>query len=148
MGRLAAVLTAAHAAIQRFVRGGHRVDEDPDPSSRQPPWFSWSVVLRRRRGGSAGGEPDGPSLGATGSTPDQVWQAQTPILAEERRSFAASLQEQQASARRRQGHPAEGRLEPLSQAAVTRTALRKALVAERLLEILPEDRAEEPTPEA
>jgi transposase InsO family protein len=71
--------------------------------------------------------------GVRGPTPEEAWRGRAPFGREERAAFAEAVRRLEQEARQEQGHPAEGPLAPLAQAAVSRAALRRALVAQGLL---------------
>jgi hypothetical protein len=74
--------------------------------------------------------------GSNGPTPAQAWAARQPLEHGTRRTFAAAVRRGQRAARRRQGHPPAGALGRTAEAAVSRVALREALVECGLLRIL------------
>jgi hypothetical protein len=71
--------------------------------------------------------------GVLGPTPAEVWHGRRPVGSEERAAFAETARGLEREARQEQGHPPERPLGPLAQAAVSRAALRRALVAHGLL---------------
>jgi hypothetical protein len=71
--------------------------------------------------------------GVRGPTPEEAWQGRAPLRPEERAAFAEAVRRLEREVRQEQGHPAEGDLGPLAQAAVNRAALRRTLVAHGLL---------------
>jgi hypothetical protein len=68
-----------------------------------------------------------------GSTPQQTWDARTPLTAEERAHFDATLAPYRAEERTHRGWSADLCLTRAQQAALNRVALRRALVALDLL---------------
>ena len=68
-----------------------------------------------------------------GATPEQVWQARRPLTAEERLAFQTTVAQFRAEERTQRDLPTEGPLRRPEQAAVDRTAFRRALVAHDLL---------------
>jgi transposase len=71
--------------------------------------------------------------GVRGPTPEETWLARQPIRPQERATFAASVQRREREARQEQGYLPEAALGQPAQAAVTRAALRRALVDQGLL---------------
>ena len=71
--------------------------------------------------------------GSRGPTPDEAWQARRPIAPGERAAFAETARRLEREARQEQGCPPDGPLVPVVQAAMSRVALRRALVAHGLL---------------
>jgi hypothetical protein len=71
--------------------------------------------------------------GVCGPTPGEVWQGRRPVGGEERAAFGETVRRLEREAWQEQGYPAEGPLGRPEQAAVFRTALRRALVAHGLL---------------
>lgn len=65
----------------------------------------------------------------------QVFQARSPISPEERATFRARLAEERAAERRARGIPAEAAIKRHTHAAITRQAMRRALVALGILTI-------------
>src|SRR5262249_56895730 len=90
-----------------------------------------------------GGKEGARGGGAGGATPEEAWQGRQPAGAEERATFAEGVRRLEREARQEQGYPPEGPLGRLEQAAVTRAALRRALVAHGLLRFTS---ARHPTP--
>jgi transposase InsO family protein len=68
-----------------------------------------------------------------GLTPDQVWQARSPLSAQDHASFQSTVEQFRIEARREQGLPEHEPLTRVQQALVDRSALRRALVAHDLL---------------
>jgi transposase InsO family protein len=71
--------------------------------------------------------------GPRGPTPDEAWQGRRPISAQERAAFWDTVRRRESEARQEQGCPPGAELDPVTQAAVGRVALRRALVAHGLL---------------
>ena len=71
--------------------------------------------------------------GACGPTPEEAWRGRPPLGAEERAAFAATVRRLEREAREEQGYAPEATLDRTAQAAVSRAALRRALVAHGLL---------------
>jgi hypothetical protein len=72
--------------------------------------------------------------GARGPTPEEAWQPRTALAPQERTRFGQTVHEREREARQEQGYAPEEVLGPLAQAAVRRTALRRALVDHGLLQ--------------
>jgi transposase InsO family protein len=72
--------------------------------------------------------------GACGPTPEEVWQRRSRFGAEARSAFGETVRRLEGEARQEQGYPAEGVLDRIARAAVSRAALRRALVAHGLLQ--------------
>jgi hypothetical protein len=94
----------------------------PSPASSTRP----ATNSRNRPPGLAPG-------GLRGPTPEEAWQGLQPVGLEERVAFAQSVERLEGEARAEQGYPVEGPLGRVAQAAVDRAAVRRALVAHRLL---------------
>jgi hypothetical protein len=71
--------------------------------------------------------------GLRGPTPEEAWHGRRPVGAEERTAFGETVGRLEREARQEQGYPPEGPLGPWEQAAVSRAAVRRALVAHGLL---------------
>jgi transposase InsO family protein len=71
--------------------------------------------------------------GARGPTPEEAWRGRAPLRPEERAAFAEAVRELEREARQEQGHPPAGPLGQVALAAVSRVALRRALVSHELL---------------
>jgi len=68
-----------------------------------------------------------------GQTPEQVWEARSPLTNEERTRFAATVETLRREERTERGLPPDETLKRCQHAAVDRIALRRALVAHDLL---------------
>jgi transposase InsO family protein len=62
-------------------------------------------------------------------TPEEAWNARTPIQPHEREAFLAEVLQLEKEVREQQGHELEVELDRTAQAAVDRIAIRRALVA-------------------
>ena len=74
--------------------------------------------------------------GAGGPTPGEVWAGRQRVEEPERAAFAESVRRSEREARRAQGHPAPAVLDRTAQAAMSRVALREALLVHQLLRLL------------
>lgn len=66
--------------------------------------------------------------GSTGPTPEEAWQCGTPVLSEDRAALTEMTQIAEAEARQAQGYSPTATLDRTAQAALSRIAIRKALV--------------------
>ena len=99
--------TAAHAA--RYGRSG---------------WWTWDDVAAARLEANANARP----RGLTGPTPDEAWAARASIPTSERVSFAELVEDHRWTARRELVLPPSGPLPVMTDRAVDRIAIRRALV--------------------
>jgi transposase InsO family protein len=79
-------------------------------------------------------------FGHDGPTAEEAWQARQPISDELRLAFRQTVEAQRLAARAARGLPQDAVLNHYQQAAIDREAIRAALVAHDLLEIVPRHR--------
>jgi hypothetical protein len=73
--------------------------------------------------------------GNQGPTPDEVWQFRSAIT-QDRASFGAVVHHAEVEVRQEQGYPPGSNLDRTAQAALSRVAIRKALIADGLLRVI------------
>jgi len=77
--------------------------------------------------------------GPCGQTPEEVWHGRQPVGAQERAAFAATVRGLERQARREQGYPPQAPLGHRARAAVSRSALVRALTEHGLLRLTARD---------
>ena len=108
--------TCAHLEAIRNDRAGEWSSDDVDAAR--------SCVNHRPRGGAAGSP-----------TPQQLWEARTPITPSERLAFADAVVRCRAEVLSELGLPPDGPTDASGQAAVSRLAISRALVARGYLTV-------------
>jgi transposase InsO family protein len=73
--------------------------------------------------------------GNQGPTPEEAWRSHRLVSIEERVVFSNTVQQAEAAARREQGYSHDDGLERMAQAAVNRSAIRRALTEHGLLRV-------------
>jgi transposase InsO family protein len=95
----------------------------------RPGSWTWDDVAAARLEANAHARP----RGLTGPTPDEAWAARASISAAERVSFGRLVEDHRWAARRELGLPSAGPLPVLTDRAVDRVAIRRALVEHGVL---------------
>lgn len=73
--------------------------------------------------------------GSSGPTPDEAWRRRTPVSSDEREVLAETIRTAEAEARQAQGYSSTAALDRIAQAALSRVAIRTALVTLGLLRL-------------
>ena len=95
----------------------------------RPGCWTWDDLAAARREANANARPRGPA----GLTPDDAWAARAAILSTDRASFADLVENHRWTARRDFGQPPTGPLPVMTDRAVDRVAIRRALVERGVL---------------